>query len=48
MALTLATVFRRYDMELVDTIRERDVDLAYDGFLPMVSPESKGVFVAIR
>jgi hypothetical protein len=48
MCLTLATVFRRYDLELFDTIRERDVDTAYDGFLPQTTPESKGVWVIIK
>ncbi len=43
--LALATVFRRYKAELFDTIRERDIDLAYDGFLPQPSVESKGVRV---
>jgi len=48
MYLTLATVFRRYDLELFDTIRERDIDPAYDGFLPQTSPESKGVWAIIK
>ncbi|CZT10519.1 related to cytochrome P450 CYP3/CYP5/CYP6/CYP9 subfamilies [Rhynchosporium agropyri] len=46
--LTTATVFRRYDLELYDTVRERDIDLAYDGFIPQASPEGKGVRVVIK
>ncbi|KAL2062093.1 hypothetical protein VTL71DRAFT_6359 [Oculimacula yallundae] len=46
--LTIATVFRRYELELFDTIRERDIDLAYDGFLPQASPEGKGVKVVFK
>lgn len=46
--LTLATLFRRYDMELFDTVRERDVDIYYDGFLPQPSPQSKGVRVLFK
>ncbi|TVY80571.1 Cyrochrome P450 monooxygenase [Lachnellula suecica] len=41
--LTLATIFRRYKVELFDTIRERDIDLKYDHFLPYPSKESRGV-----
>jgi hypothetical protein len=41
--LTLATIFRRYKIELFDTIRERDVDMKHDHFLPYPSHESKGV-----
>jgi hypothetical protein len=32
-------------MTLHDTIRSRDVDLKYDGFLPQPGPESRGVRV---
>ncbi|KAL5325161.1 hypothetical protein ACEPPN_006284 [Leptodophora sp. 'Broadleaf-Isolate-01'] len=46
--LTIATVFRRYELELFDTIRERDIDLAYDGFLPQPSPEAKGFRVVFK
>jgi hypothetical protein len=30
----IATIFRRYDMELYDTIRERDINLASLQFRP--------------
>ncbi|RDW58232.1 cytochrome P450-14 [Coleophoma cylindrospora] len=45
LCLVLATVFRRYDMELFDTVRNRDVDLAHEMFLPQPSQQSKGVRV---
>jgi hypothetical protein len=41
-------MFRRYDMELFETVRERDTDLFYDGFLPQPNPESKGVRVLFK
>jgi hypothetical protein len=41
--LTLATIFRRYDMELFDTNFERDVELKHDMFLPQLSDESRGM-----
>ncbi|KAH6662817.1 cytochrome P450, partial [Halenospora varia] len=43
--LVLATVFRRFDLELHDCIRERDIDVARDCFIGEVSPESRGVWV---
>jgi len=46
--LTLATVFRRYDMELFETTRERDVDLKHDMFLPQPSYESQGMRVIFK
>ena len=47
---TVGTVFRRFGrrMELVDTVRERDVDTVFDVFNPMPSRESNGVRVLIR
>ncbi|TVY53908.1 Cyrochrome P450 monooxygenase [Lachnellula cervina] len=41
--LTLATVFRRYKVELFDTVRERDVDMQHDNFLPFPSHKSRGI-----
>ncbi|TVY25710.1 Cyrochrome P450 monooxygenase [Lachnellula hyalina] len=41
--LTIATVFRRYKVELFDTLRERDVDLKHDNFLPFPSHKSRGI-----
>lgn len=46
--LTLAALFRRFDMELVDTIRERDVDMMHDFFVPHASLESKGIKVMVK
>lgn len=47
MYLALATIFRRYDMELFETTR-RDVDCAHDMFLPMPAQDSKGVRVVFK
>ena len=46
----IATVFRRFGnvMELVDTTRERDVDMVYDIFNPASSKEGNGVVVRFR
>ena len=46
----VANVFRRFgeDMELVDTVRERDVDAVYDVFNPASSKEGNGVMVSFR
>ncbi len=46
--LTLATVFRRYDMELYDAVRERDIDIVSDGFLPQPSTDARPLRVLIR
>ena len=46
--IAIATIFRRYDMELYDTIRERDINLAYDGFLPQPSRGNKGVRIIFK
>ncbi|PMD45104.1 putative cytochrome P450 [Hyaloscypha variabilis F] len=46
--LMLATIFRRYDMELYDTIFERDVELKHDMFLPQPSDESRGMRVLFK
>ena len=43
----LSALFRRFDLELVDTIRERDVDMARDHFVGKPVKESKGVRVRI-
>ncbi|KAL8737566.1 MAG: hypothetical protein Q9181_001544 [Wetmoreana brouardii] len=43
----LAALFRRFDLELVDTIRERDVDIARDQFVSKPHPKSKGVTVRV-
>ena len=44
---TVATVFRRFghEMRLHETIRERDIDLAYDVFNPLSSEECNGLLV---
>ena len=43
--ITLACLFHRYDLELYDTIRERDIDVARDCFIGEPSPSSVGVRV---
>ena len=45
--LTLAAVFRRFDMELFETTTE-DVDVVHDFFNPRARLDSKGVRVVIR
>ncbi|MCJ1361668.1 hypothetical protein MMC16_000768 [Acarospora aff. strigata] len=41
--LTLANVFRRFQLELYEVVRERDVDLHHDFFNPCESLQSKGL-----
>jgi len=45
--LGVAAMMRRFEMELYDTVRERDVDVVRDCFIGMPSPESKGVRVRV-
>jgi hypothetical protein len=45
--LTLATIFRRFDLELFETTR-KDVDVKHDLFLPQPDSTSKGVKVLVR
>lgn len=45
--LISATIFRRFDLELYDTLRERDIDIARDSFLGEPSLGSKGVRVKL-
>ncbi|KAJ9151284.1 Trichodiene oxygenase [Pleurostoma richardsiae] len=44
---TLASLLRRYDLELVGAIRERDVDASRDYFNAEVSEDSPGLFVKV-
>ena len=46
----LAGVFRRFGgkMRIVDTIKERDVDIVHDTFTPGMSKESKGIMMLIE
>lgn len=41
--LILGTVFRRFDLELFETTKERDIDIARDCFIGEPSKQSKGV-----
>ncbi|KAL8722842.1 MAG: hypothetical protein Q9225_000729 [Loekoesia sp. 1 TL-2023] len=43
--IVIACLFRRFDLELHDTIRERDVDAVRDCFIGEPSPKSLGVRV---
>jgi hypothetical protein len=45
--LGLAAILRRFDLELFDTVRQRDVDTVRDCFVGMPSPQSKGVRIKI-
>ncbi|KAL8946840.1 MAG: hypothetical protein Q9222_006816 [Ikaeria aurantiellina] len=47
--LCLARIFRNYGgyLNIVDTVKERDVDLTHDFFTPSAKPESKGVCMII-
>ncbi|KAF2815342.1 putative flavonoid 3-hydroxylase [Mytilinidion resinicola] len=47
MLMTLATVFRRFDLELVDTIYERDVKIVRDCFIGETEPDTKGVKIRV-
>lgn len=39
----IACLFQRFELQLYDTIRERDIDTARDFFIAETSPESPGV-----
>ncbi|KAI1503054.1 putative flavonoid 3-hydroxylase [Biscogniauxia marginata] len=43
--ITLASLFRRRKLQLYDTLRERDIDVARDCFIGETSPNTKGVRV---
>ena len=45
--IIIACLFRRFDLELYDTIRERDIDFARDCLVGMPSPESVGVRIKV-
>ena len=45
--LTLASVFCRFDFELVDVVRERDVDVTHDFVVTSPSLKSKGMNVRV-
>lgn len=45
--LTLATIFRRFDMELYETAA-RDAEIAHDYFIPHGHADSKGVRVLVN
>lgn len=43
----LSALFHRFEMELVNTVQERDVDIARDQFVSKPAKESKGVCVRV-
>ena len=45
--LTLATVFRRFSLELIDCIRERDIEVTRDFVSTATGPKSKGTIVKV-
>ena len=45
--LTLASVISRFELELVDVVRERDVDVVHDFVNTSPSLESKGMNVRV-
>ncbi|KAH8704344.1 putative flavonoid 3-hydroxylase [Phaeosphaeriaceae sp. PMI808] len=47
MLMTIAAIFRRFDLELVDTLYERDVKIVRDCFIGEVEPDTKGVKVRV-
>lgn len=47
MNLALVTIFRRFDMELYETNKTRDVDFVGDGFLGAHHPDSVGVRIKV-
>lgn len=36
-------VLRRFDFELHDVVKERDIDVVRDCFVGLASPESRGI-----
>ena len=42
----IACLFRRFELQLYDTVRERDIDVRRDCFLGQPSPASRGVHVS--
>ena len=48
LLIAAAAIFRRFDFELFETDRKRDVDAQRDCFLGEPSKESRGVRVRIR
>jgi cytochrome P450 len=46
--LVLAAVVRRFELEVFETERERDVDTKHDFFIPYASVESKGIRVLVK
>jgi hypothetical protein len=45
--ITLATIFRRFELELYETTREKEIDAARDCFLAEMVPGAVGVRVKV-
>lgn len=43
MYLTIGTLFRQFNLELFETVRERDVDVVGDYFIGMSDDNSPGI-----
>lgn len=48
MHLALAAVLRRFDLELYDVDKARDIDVVRDCFIGLPSPEAKPLRVRIK
>ena len=46
--VAVATLFRRFDFDLVNVLRERDIDLMRDCFVGEPSLESPGVRATVK
>jgi cytochrome P450 len=47
LQITLTTIFRRFEFELFETTREKEIDTARDCFLAETEPGSVGVRVKV-
>lgn len=46
--ITFAMIFRRFNFELIDVVRERDYTVSRNTQIGSMSPESKGVTVGVK
>jgi len=47
MYATLAVIVRRFEMILHDVVKERDVDIVRDAFVPLAKGESRGICIKV-
>ena len=43
----IASMLRRFELELCNTVRERDIDIVRDSFIGEASIESPGVYIKV-